>query len=212
MFSPSGWSLITSTLAPVAPQDPRGPTADAEPFAQSSTIRSPEASIVPGERLAMGDVARDAIAGVDDRPEPVRRRAGELVGAPDELLQLVLDRVVELQPVGVEDLEAVVLGRVVRRGHHDPGRVVAVGGEERQRGRRHDADDVDRHAQARRAGRDRGHEHVARAPRVLPDDDGAARPDEALRRRAAERERGRGLQVDVGDAADAVGAEQAWHG
>ena len=73
-------------------------------------------------------------------------------------------------------------------------------------------DDVDRHAQARRAGGDGGHEHVARATGVLADDDGSARADEVLGRRATERERGRGLQVDVRDAADAVGAEQAWHG
>jgi hypothetical protein len=30
--------------------------------------------------------------------------------------------------------------------------------------------------------------------------------------RPAEGERGRRLEVDVGDTADAVGAEQAWHG
>ena len=57
-------------------------------------------------------------------PAPITRRPQsrrELVRPPDQLLQLVLDGVIELQAVGVEHLEAVVLGRVVRSRHHDPG-------------------------------------------------------------------------------------------
>ena len=84
-------------------------------------------------------------------------------------------------------------------------------GEERERRRRDDAGDVDVRAQARRAGGDRGHEHVARAARVLADDQRAARPDEAVRGRPPEGVGERRLQVDVGDAADAVGAEEACH-
>ena len=78
-------------------------------------------------------------------------------------------------------------------------------------GRRHDADDVDVHAEARRARGDRGHEHVAGPAGVLADDDRAARPDEPLRGRPAERERRRRLEVDVRDPADPVRPEQAWH-
>ena len=44
-----------------------------------------------------------------------------------------------------------------------------------------------------------------------PDDDRAAWPGEALGGRAPEGERERRLEVDVGDAADAVGAEQPGH-
>ena len=51
---------------------------------------------------------------------------------------------------------------------------------------RHDADDVDVDAEARRPGRDGGHEHVARATRVLPDDDRAAAPDQPMGDRPAE--------------------------
>src|SRR3989304_5838949 len=41
------------------------------------------------------------------------RGAGQLLGAPEQRVELVLDHVVELQPVRVEDLEAVVLSGVV---------------------------------------------------------------------------------------------------
>ena len=73
------------------------------------------------------------------------------------------------------------------------------------------AGEVDVGAEARRAGRDRGHEHVARAARVLADDERAARAGELVRRRPAEGVGERRLQVDVGDAADPVRAEEARH-
>ena len=99
MFSPSGRSLMTSTLAPGGAEDPGRDRArravravDDDPTAR--TRRSSAA-----RRLAMGDVPVDPVASVDDDAEALRRGAGELVGAPDQLLELVLDRVVELQPV-----------------------------------------------------------------------------------------------------------------
>ena len=52
-----------------------------------------------GERLAVGDVACEAVARVDDDAQAVRRCTRELLRPPDELLELVLDRVVELQPI-----------------------------------------------------------------------------------------------------------------
>ena len=94
--------------------------------------------------------------------------------------------VVELEAVAVEDLEAVVVGWVVRRRDHDPRGERPVAGEIGQGRRRHDADDVDVDAEAGRAGRDGGDEHVTRAAGVLADDDRAARTDEPMRGRAAE--------------------------
>src|SRR4030095_12662435 len=56
-------------------------------------------------------------------PAKVRVRGPtEVVGPPDELLQLVLDGVIELEAVTIEDLETVVVRRVMRGGDHDPGR------------------------------------------------------------------------------------------
>ncbi len=58
-------------------------------------------------------------------------------------LDLVLELVRELEPVGVEELDAVVLGRVVRSGDDHAGARVHGGGEERDGRSRLDADEVD---------------------------------------------------------------------
>ena len=154
-------------------------------------------------------VGVDRPGGVHGTPELRIADATELALAPDQGLELLLDRVVELEALGVEDLEAVVVGGVVRGRDHDPGLVRAVPGKERQGRGRDDADDVHVDAEAGRAGRDRCHEHVARSPRVLPDHDAPAGAGESLGGRAAERVGHGRFQVDIGDTADPVGAEQA---
>ena len=58
----------------------------------------------------------------------------------------------------------------------------------------------------------RGDEHVARAARVLADDERAAAPDQPVGGRPAQGVGERGLEIDVRDAADAVRAEEAGHG
>ena len=67
----------------------------------------------------MVDVSRDDVDRVEATAES-RSNAAELALAPDELLELLLDGVVELEAVAVEHLEAVVVGRVVRGRDHDP--------------------------------------------------------------------------------------------
>ena len=126
----------------------------------------------------------------------------ELLGAPDQLLELILDRVVKLEALLVEDLEAVVVRRVVRGRDHDPGREVTVASKECERRGRDDADLVHVRAEARRSGSDRRDEHVAGPPGVLADDQRTVRPDEPVGGRAAERVGQCRLQVDVRDAAD----------
>ena len=74
-----------------------------------------------------------------------------------------------------------------------------------------DADLMDVDAQAGGACGDRGHEHVARTPGVLADDDRAAGRTEMLRGGASERVREGRLEIDVGDPADAVGTEESGH-
>ena len=113
--------------------------------------------------------------------------------------------------MAVEHLEAVVVGRVVRGRDHDPGSELARPGEVGQGRRGDDADDMDVGSEARRAGGDGRHEHVARPARVLSDDDRAARPGQTMGDRPSEGVGDGGLQVDVGDTADPVGAEQARH-
>src|SRR4029077_16436113 len=131
--------------------------------------------------------------------------------APDELLELVLDVVVELETGRIEDLQPVVLGRVVRGGDHDPGGELPGAGEERQRRRRHDPDPVDVDTEARRAAADPRHEHVARATGVLADDDRPAGPGQPGRRRPPQVVSDGRLEIDVGDAPDAGRPEQAAH-
>ena len=81
-----------------------------------------------------------------------------------------------------------------------------------ERRRRQDAREVHVRAEAGRAGGDRGDEHVARAAGVLADDERTTRAGEPPGGGATEGEGERRLQVDVGDAADAVGPEEPAHG
>ena len=71
---------------------------------------------------------------------PDRARAG--IGRRrivERSLDLVLEVVGELHPVAGEELDAVVLGRVVGSGDHDAGVGAELGGEERNRRRGLDA-------------------------------------------------------------------------
>ena len=192
MLSPSGASWITVTRAPVARRI-SGPTRNAAPFAVSRTTCSPPPSIAAARPVRCATYRSSSASARDAAPDPRGRHARQLVGPQDQRLQLVLEVVVQLEAARVEHLEAVVLGRVVRRGDHDPGREVAARGEERQGRRRDDPDRVDVDAHARRPGGDRRHEHVARAPRVLAHDERAARAD-----RSGGRSRGRGRTPATG--------------
>jgi hypothetical protein len=150
---------------------------------------------------------------VDDGPTDVGvADRAELLCPPDQLLDLLLDGVVELESLPIEDLEPVVIGRVMGRRDHDPGREVAGSREEREGGRGDAAGDPDIRSEAGRPGRDRRHEHVAGAARVLADDELPALPHEPVGRCAAEGVGQRRLELDVGDAADPIAPEQAGHG
>ena len=111
MLTPSGSAWMTSTWAPVAARM-SGPTTEPEPLAASSTSRSPLASIDAARREPVAPVVGRAGALASTiRPSSAFGDAGQLLGPPDELLELVLDRVVELEAVAVEDLEPVVVRR-----------------------------------------------------------------------------------------------------
>ena len=81
----------------------------------------------------------------------------------------------------------------------------------RQGRRGADAQGVDVGAGGGAAGHQRRHQHVARATRVLAHQDAATRAGQAGGDGAAQRVGQRGLEVLVGDAADAVGAEEVAH-
>ena len=198
------------TVAPVAARISR-PTKQPDPLAPSRTSRSPRGGHGRGEPESVAEVVVETRPSVDRPTDLGVAQARELLGSPDQLLELVLDRVVELEAMAVEHLEPVVVGRVVRGRDHDPGGELAGAGEVRQGGRRDDADDMDVRSEARRAGGDRRDEHVARPARVLADDDRASAAGQSMGDGPAEGIGRRRLEVDVGDTADPVGAEQARH-
>jgi hypothetical protein len=159
----------------------------------AGAVRAVEDDVQPtgvdrgGQATPVLEVALDGVGRVDAAAERGIAGAAELAFAPDEGLELVLDRVVELETVGVEHFQPVIVGRIVRGRHHDPRAVVAGLGQVGERRGGDDADDMDVDTEAGRPGHDRRDEHVARAPRVLPDDDRGTGLGESLGRRTTER-------------------------
>jgi hypothetical protein len=127
-------------------------------------------------------------------------------------LEIGLDLVGQLEAVGGEDLDAVVLIRVVRRADDDARVGAHRRRDERDPGRRQRPHEQDVGARRDDARLQRRLEHVARQARVLADDDapGPRRVTEPLRDRLAQPQRDLGGHgILVGDTADAVGAEEA---
>ena len=136
---------------------------------------------------------------------------GELLRqvALDQLLDLALDLVGELEAVRPEQLDAVVVVRVVRGRDHDA-EVGAHGAREHgDRRRRHRAGQQHVHADRGEAGDQRGLDHVAGEAGVLADQHAvavlAALEDQAGGLPDLEREFGR--DHAVGAAANAIGTE-----
>ncbi len=122
-------------------------------------------------------------------------------GRVEQRLDLLFGGVAELAPAAVEELDAVVLGRVVRRGDDDS----EVEPQQRHRRCRHDASDHRRSAGRGHAARKRLLELLAGATGVAADEDApAARPE---RRGLAEPLEQLGRDELANDPADTVGAE-----
>ncbi len=192
ILTPSGSAWMTSTAAPVARRISEPRTAP-EPFAPSSTRRDAGRPDALREREPVAPVVVDQVVADDDPPEAGVRRAAEVVRAPDQLLELVLDRIVELEAVAVEHLEPVVVGRVVRGRDHDPGREPAAPGKERERGRGHDPDLMDVGPEAGRP-RPRPRPRTCRPSAACP----GRRPATCQDPRGDARSLGRGRRPSVG--------------
>ena len=141
----------------------------------------------------------------------MRGRLGERRRGLEQRLDRLLGGVGELEAVGAEELDAVVLERVVRGRDHHPEIGAHRAREHAHRRRRHRADEEDVHADRGEARGQRRLEHVARAAGVLADQHpvGVAAVGEVAPGRLPEPERrlGRHRRV-VGAAAHAVGAEE----
>src|SRR5581483_10857389 len=142
------------------------------------------------------EVAVDGDADAIDLTAAARRRV-------EQRLDLLLGRVGKLAAVSIEELDAVVLGRVVRGGDHD----AEVEAEQRHRGSRHDTGEDGDAACGRDAARERLLELGARCARVAPDEDTPAPGPQ--RRGLAELLDELGRDEFPDDATYAVGAEVA---
>ncbi len=132
----------------------------------------------------------------------------------DQGLDLVLEIVGELEPVGAKKLDAVVGDRVVRRADHHARCRFFCDRDARDGGRRHDADRDHVASNRRDAGDDGRFEHRSRKTRVAPHDYRPVALDlvcEHRRPRAADRKRQLGREIVVRDAAHAVGPEIRSH-
>ena len=182
---------------------------------------------------------RRAVRAVDDERHPVERAVGRrhqmlqvplpphaVVGQAAELgdrhgrfgehrLDLVLQVVGQLHPVAREELDAVVLGRVVRGGDDHTGRSLELHGEERDRRCGFDPGQDDVAAGRTDAVRQRLLQPDTRAPGVAADQE--RRPAGAVASehddgRAAQTEGQVARQVRAREAANTVGAEESPHG
>ncbi|MNV05499.1 hypothetical protein D3C71_958400 [compost metagenome] len=117
--------------------------------------------------LAELDVAAHCIARAHRLAQPVRLGGGE--GAVQRGLQRQFGGIVELLAIGGEELDAVVVMRVVRGTDDDAGIGAQGAGQEGHRRGRHRAEQLHIHAAGDQAGFQRRFEHVAGDARVLAD-------------------------------------------
>src|SRR5579875_2989184 len=156
------------------------------------------------------EVAVGSVGDVEDAAHLPAGRPRERGGGVHERLDGVLHAVGQLEPRGREELDPVVLHRIVGGGDDDPRVDPKLPREERHARRGEDPQPEDvgpLGAQARGEG---GLQEVARDPGVAPDGEPApARGHEHPHRRPRDPVHELGGQVGVGDAPDAVGAEEA---
>ena len=126
----------------------------------------------------------------------------------DEGLNLVFHGVGQLEALAVEDLDAVVLRRVVRGRDDDAAVAVQLAHEQRDSGCRDDAGQKRCAAHRHDAGRHGRFQHVARKARVLADEDGLALERHG---RLAELEGEVARELRVRHPANPVGPEKSCH-
>ena len=121
--------------------------------------------------LGVFDVAAPGVVDAGRLADLVRAHPGDLPLAQDLPLDRQLQLVGQLVAIGPEDLEPIILIRVVRSRQHDAGAATHRLRQVRHARRRHRADEEDVHAARDESAGQRGLEHVAGDARVLADDD-----------------------------------------
>src|SRR5438552_1076096 len=147
-------------------------------------------------------------ARVTDKPDATLRRARQRVVTGHERLDPILDAVGELLRAVIEELDAVVRRGVVRGADDRPGDELIGLREEREPRCRNMPDEADLHAHRAEPGGERAFQHAATPARVAPDHDRVTRSTEDVTCRPAEPKRELRGQIEIRDAADAVGTEE----
>ena len=160
------------------------------------------------------DVAAGRVVDADRLADGHGLFGGE-VGSEDQALDLEFEVIRQLEAVRAEDLEPVVLERIVRRGQHDARHAVHGAGEVRDRGGGHGADQQHRRPLRHQPAGERRLQHVPGEARILADDDLAApAAGMAQRPRDGPARLQRHFRRDgplVGPAADPVCSEEFFH-
>ena len=203
MLRPSGSALQHDDVGAGGPQDTRGPTSNAAPFAQSSTTRRP-ASVRPSS--AASTCATYSVAAIVVRP---RRRPAATGADASDRRELVLDRAPRRRPAACGRRARAASRRCRTTGCGSP-RSPRPRHRRPARGTRRPASAARRPRSTPRPFRrepaaQRGLDAGARLAGVAPDDERVAA--EHPRRGATERGDEVVGEISVGVAADAVGAE-----
>src|SRR5438876_3891555 len=175
-------------------------------------VRAVERDAHPGKARRLRDeeglVFLHQPARVTDEPDATLRRARQRVVTSHERLDPILDAVGELLRAVIEELDAVVRRRVVRGADDRPGDELIGLREEREPRCRNMPDEADLHAHRAEPGGERAFQHAATPARVAPDHDRVTRSTEDVTCRPAEPKRELRGQIEIRDAADAVGTEE----
>ena len=170
--------------------------------------------------LGVFDVAADGVVDTEGLADLAGGGADVLdLAGEDEVLDAVLDVVGELVAIGAEELDAVVIVRIVGGGDDDAGVGAEGAGDVGDAGAGEGADEDDVNAHGKDAGGKGVFEHVTGEAGVLSDDDAVAQTIAGLTGEVAEDVGGGAAELEgglggdrfhVGAATDAVGAEDAF--
>ncbi len=155
------------------------------------------------------DVALHPVGERDRLADAASRGTLPIARGDGELLYLVLDLVRQLEAVPTEELDPVVLGRIVRRGDDNAAVALQLARQERHSGRGYDAGKESVRASRTDARNQRGLQHLATAARVPPNHNApSALIAEEVPRSLPESEGELRREFAVRDAAHSVGAEE----
>ena len=175
-------------------------------------VRAIERDTHPREARRLGHEERLVLlhqrARVTDEADAALRGARKRVVAGHERFDPVLDAVRELLRAVIEELDAVVGRRIVRRADDRSGDELIGLREERQPGSRNVADETHLHADRAESRGERALEHAATPAGVAADHDRVPRPTEDVARRPTKPKRELRCEIEIRHATNAIRTEE----